>query len=72
MLTKYEFAKMLSVIPKYRTKEAAMLEINRLTVAYDGENIFSDLSTTFPAGCITGIIGPNGAGKSTLIKGRWD
>ena len=49
-----------------------MLEINRLTVAYDGENIFSDLSTTFPAGCITGIIGPNGAGKSTLIKGRWD
>ncbi|MDR1568841.1 MAG: metal ABC transporter ATP-binding protein [Streptococcaceae bacterium] len=45
-----------------------MLIINNLTVAYQTDRIFNNLSINFDSGKITGIIGPNGAGKSTLIK----
>ncbi|WEV53972.1 metal ABC transporter ATP-binding protein [Leuconostocaceae bacterium ESL0723] len=46
-----------------------MIQVRDMTVAYDGQPVFTNLSIQFAPGRITGIIGPNGAGKSTLIKG---
>lgn len=45
-----------------------MLDIKNLSVAYENNFVFNDLSLFIESGKITGIIGPNGAGKSTLIK----
>lgn len=46
-----------------------MIDIQDMTVVYDGTPVFKDLSIEFQSGKITGIIGQNGSGKSTLIKG---
>lgn len=46
-----------------------MIKVRDMTVAYDGQPVFTNLSIQFEPGKITGIIGPNGAGKSTMIKG---
>lgn len=54
------------------TKEAPMLTVKNLTVAYDDAPVFTDLAVSFNEGKITGIIGPNGAGKSTMIKAMLD
>lgn len=45
-----------------------MLDIKNLSVAYENNFVFNDLSLFIESGKITGIIGPNGAGKSTLVK----
>lgn len=47
---------------------AAALEINDLTVAYNGTPALWDVDLTVPSGVLAAIVGPNGAGKSTLIK----
>lgn len=44
------------------------LTITNLSLAYDGQTIFQNLSLALSPGRITGIIGPNGAGKSSLVK----
>lgn len=44
------------------------LDINDLTVAYNGTPALWDVDLTIPSGVLAAIIGPNGAGKSTLIK----
>ncbi len=44
------------------------LQASQLTVAYDNEYIFKELSLTIPMGKVSSIIGPNGCGKSTLLK----
>lgn len=44
------------------------LTISNLSLAYDGQTIFHDLSLSLRPGNITGMIGPNGAGKSSLVK----
>lgn len=44
------------------------LEINDLTVAYNGVPALWDVDLTVPSGVLAAIVGPNGAGKSTLIK----
>lgn len=44
------------------------LEVNDLTVAYDGTPALWDVDLTVPTGVLAAIVGPNGAGKSTLIK----
>jgi manganese/zinc/iron transport system ATP- binding protein len=45
-----------------------VLDVSHLTVAYNQNNILSDVSVTIPQGVMCGIIGPNGAGKTTFIK----
>jgi manganese/zinc/iron transport system ATP- binding protein len=47
---------------------ALALEVNDLTVAYDGTPALWDVDMSVPAGVLAAIVGPNGAGKSTLIK----
>lgn len=44
------------------------LEVNQLTVMYDGTKAIEDISLSVPHGKLVGIVGPNGAGKSTFIK----
>ena len=46
----------------------AAVELDGLTVAYDGADILHDVSGYFPAGMLSAVIGPNGCGKTTLLK----
>jgi ABC-type Mn2+/Zn2+ transport system ATPase subunit len=46
----------------------AHLEIDNITVAYNGAPILRNVSFDVPHGTRVAIVGPNGAGKSTLFK----
>jgi zinc/manganese transport system ATP-binding protein len=46
----------------------AAIELDGLTVAYDGDDILQDVSGRFPAGMLSAVVGPNGCGKTTLLK----
>ena len=48
--------------------ENAVLTVNNLQIAYEGEQVISDLSFTVEKRDILIILGPNGAGKSTLLR----
>jgi len=45
-----------------------IVEIDRLSYAYSGSLVLSNISFTIEEGDILGIIGPNGAGKTTLFS----
>ena len=45
-----------------------ILEVNNLTVSYNGYHALDDVSFHVQAGQRVAIVGPNGAGKSTLFK----
>jgi zinc transport system ATP-binding protein len=45
-----------------------IVEINRLSYAYSGTLVLSNISFKIEEGDILGIIGPNGAGKTTLFS----
>ena len=44
------------------------LEIERLTVGYDGTTILRDVGFTVETGEVVGVMGKNGVGKTTLLK----
>ncbi len=46
----------------------AAIELDGLTVAYDGADILHDVSGRLPTGMLSAVIGPNGCGKTTLLK----
>src|SRR5690606_921099 len=45
-----------------------MLNIHNLSISFQGENLFEDITFKLNAGDRVGLIGKNGAGKSTLLK----
>jgi zinc/manganese transport system ATP-binding protein len=49
--------------------EPSAIEINDLTMGYDGHPAVHHLDGKFAKGSLTAIVGPNGSGKSTLLKG---
>lgn len=46
----------------------ATLEMESVTVAYDGRPALEDVTLRVPHGARVAVVGPNGAGKSTLFK----
>ncbi|MCB0462799.1 MAG: ABC-F family ATP-binding cassette domain-containing protein [Flavobacteriaceae bacterium] len=45
-----------------------MLNIHKLSIAFQGDYLFQDISFRLKGGDRVGLIGKNGAGKSTLLK----
>ena len=45
-----------------------MIEIDRVTKAYDGRRVVDDLSLTVPEGAFCVLLGPSGCGKSTTLR----
>jgi len=45
-----------------------MLEVDKISVSYDGRNILCDVSFSLEPGKIVALLGANGAGKTTLIR----
>jgi len=45
-----------------------VLEVDGLTVRFDGVEALRDLSITVPTGARVGVLGPNGSGKTTLFN----
>lgn len=48
--------------------DPARLDIENITVTYNGKPILQQLSFAVPHGSTVAVVGPNGAGKSTLFK----
>ena len=51
----------------HKTNKPA-IEVQNLTVAYEGTRVLDDVSFSLPQGSLAAVIGPNGSGKTTLIK----
>jgi ATP-binding cassette subfamily F protein 3 len=45
-----------------------MLNVHQLTISFQGEDLFENISFRLQSGHRVGLIGKNGAGKSTLLK----
>jgi manganese/iron transport system ATP-binding protein len=48
--------------------QPARLDVEGVSVAYDGQPILCDITFQVPHGQRVAVVGPNGAGKSTLFK----
>jgi ABC-type Mn2+/Zn2+ transport system ATPase subunit len=46
----------------------AYLQIEKVSLAYNGQPVLREISFTIPHGARVAVVGPNGAGKSTLFK----
>lgn len=44
------------------------VDVERLTVAFDGNPVLENVSFSIKQGNVVAVIGPNGSGKTTLIK----
>lgn len=50
------------------TQEPARLELDKISVGYNGKLVLRELSAQVAHGGQVAVVGPNGAGKSTLFK----
>lgn len=55
-------------IPAFAAAARPVIELDDVTVGWNGVPALSNVSGTFHEGSLTAILGPNGAGKSTLLK----
>jgi ABC-type Mn2+/Zn2+ transport system ATPase subunit len=53
---------------KLTSQEPARLDIENISVGYNGAPVLQDVSFQIPHGARVAVVGPNGAGKSTLFK----
>jgi len=56
------------IIPVGERLGRNVIEVEKVSKAFDGRLLIEDLSFKLPAGGIVGVIGSNGAGKTTLFK----
>lgn len=49
-------------------KKPLAIDIDKLSFAYQNQNVLEDINLKIPQGSFLGLVGPNGSGKSTLIK----
>ncbi|MDD5699171.1 MAG: ATP-binding cassette domain-containing protein [Victivallaceae bacterium] len=49
-------------------KQGMIVEVENLSVGYEGNVVLEKITFTVPAGAIFGILGGSGVGKSTLLK----
>ena len=61
-------AKLELFIPPGPRLGNTVIEINKLSKAYDNRVLIDGLNFSVPRNAIVGIIGPNGVGKSTLFR----
>ncbi len=47
---------------------SALLDVDGLTVGYDGTDVLHEVDLQVPAGTICAVLGANGAGKTTLLR----
>ena len=47
---------------------APLLDVNRISISFDGVRVLQDVSLTIPLHQMAGLIGPNGSGKTTLFN----
>jgi osmoprotectant transport system ATP-binding protein len=45
-----------------------MIEIDRVSKAYEGRQVVDELSLTIPEGSFCVVLGPSGCGKSTTLR----
>lgn len=55
-------------LPKAERSGDMVISAEQLTLAWDGEPLFSELELTLHRGDRIGIVGPNGSGKTSLLK----
>jgi branched-chain amino acid transport system ATP-binding protein len=51
-----------------RGQSAPLLELDHVSVAYEGIRALSDVSLVVPQGCVVALLGANGAGKTTTLR----